>query len=149
METQTENPDDPLLAIAYWSTLALSVVALLLSLLYLAILMNAMSSGTALGSIGEAVFPFFMTGVTWAYLEVLSLEYWQKSEQRPLSWLIVLSLAGAVCLAVMFPSIVGVPHGGDLFLIPCAIGALAFICVLRCILRHPRFRSFWSKATGR
>jgi hypothetical protein len=135
----TDNPRprrDVLLTLAYWSTLALALLGLALSLLWLALMLQPTATD---GPGWRAGLPVATAVVAWLYLDVLSLAYWRPTEQRPLVWLILVCGVGAVTLVILARGAFVPDDSVRVFGLRFAIGCLAFAAVCRMTLaRLPR-----------
>ena len=124
---------NPLLVIAYWSNLSLSIIALLLSGFFGLLLLGSESSSAP--NFWVASGPFLYTAITWVYLDILSQALRRPSEQRSILWLLAALVSGVVALVVYVAVVSQMSHGPrPIFLVPLAIGSISFIAVCRIAL---------------
>ena len=131
--SEYKNPSRPFLIAAFWANAALSVVAVLLACLYGIFLLNLLGRVERVPL--SAFTPLWYVALTLFYWDILAREVWRPTEQRPLIWLVFLTLAGFVSLSIFVVSVLELHHGSSIiFLPPIAIGCLAVFVVCRIVL---------------
>jgi hypothetical protein len=130
------------LHIAYWSSLMSSLLALVLGGFYGLLLMS--EGGPSFGKeLLGAMMPFWFVGITFYYFGTLSREYWRPSEQHSLFQLVLMSIAGAVTLAIIGIGVFTTHNEPPIiFLGPLVSGLFSFGVVCEIILRE--IGLFWS-----
>ena len=133
------NSPDPLLTPAFWTTAALTAIALPLGVFYGLLLLSpdARSASLPLSALG----PLILVAVCLAHLSILSHARQDTLFEVRMWWLVLVALSGAATCIWFLLGIFSLHHGPTLILpVLFGIGALSNTVVCRLTLREWRSR---------